>query len=470
MTVRAGVRLDAAVMVGAVAMLASVALTIGAPPTLWSAGLGVVAVVGLARDPRLGVLGAAMLAVLTIPHGRAADNHLPMVAGIPLRFQDGVILAAASQSIPRLRWPDLQPVVVRLALAWLAVGVVAAGIGVADGHAVRDIARDARWWLLVAFLPLAFWTQARRQTLLRGFLAGTTVYAALIVATAVLPPYDGGLKAREYDAGLLRLQFNNAPFVLAAAAWVAHDLVRRPTIRCGAWFALLAAAVLVSLTRASLLAFVAVLAVVVVVAAAAMLGATLRVRVRRAAAIATLLAALALPGVATLALTASPPEAGPAAAVHPFERLLFRDPTAAVESIARGRGTAYAEAARLIAGRPLVGQGMGALIDVDWSPPGSRPATPGKQPGVDNAWLTVAVKAGLVGAVVYGLLLAWPLVEARRRRRDRHRVRLAPAWLGILALTMTQAFATVGYGPLVIALLVAVPSLAPGRRPGGLLG
>ena len=36
---------------------------------------------------------------------------------------------------------------------------------------------------------------------------------------------------------------------------------------------------------------------------------------------------------------------------------------------------------------------------------------------------------------------------------------LVPAWLGILAMTMTQSFATTGYGPFVLGLLAVLPLL-----------
>lgn len=452
---------------GIAALAIAMALVVVAPATLLSVPLGFLAVAGLSRERRLGVLGAAALAVIAVPHGRAADSDLAMLAGLPWRFHDGVIAAAVVLALPRLRRPTLRPTAVRLSLLWLAIGAGALALGLAEGYPVRDIVRDLRWWLLYGFLAVAFWTATRRDTLLRAVLTGATLYAVLLVVTAVLPPFDGGLKshALAYDAGLLRLQFNNGAFVLFAAAWLVSGLVRQPSLRTGIWCALLISAVLLSVTRVSVL----VLAGVVVLTIAANIGRGLLGKgtaptIRRIPAMGALAVVIGATAVGGLLLVGSP---GMSSAVNPIQRILFLDPSAQVDAILRGRGATYVSAWERIVERPMVGHGLGALIEIGFSAGGSRPATPGMQPGVDNAYLTVATKAGVIGAYALTILFGWPLVEAIRRRRDRHRGQFALAWLAVLGLTVSQSFATVGYGPFVVAFLMAFMALRPvpsGRR------
>jgi hypothetical protein len=95
-------------------------------------------------------------------------------------------------------------------------------------------------------------------------------------------------------------------------------------------------------------------------------------------------------------------------------------------------------------------------------------STPDRLPNVDNAYLTAGMKGGVPAMVILGLLLAWPAVRGLRYLRGRNvRVWWLPAWVGILVLTMTQSFATTGYGPFLLGMLVIVfgsrPSL--GRAP-----
>jgi O-antigen ligase len=138
-----------------------------------------------------------------------------------------------------------------------------------------------------------------------------------------------------------------------------------------------------------------------------------------------------------------------------FDRLTFGGGTGA-DAIASGRLETYAEAISRTRTSPVIGLGMGALIDVDYEFGGDEFATPGKLPNVDNAYLTVGLKAGAVGIATLALLLLRPLAAWRRRRRDRLTHWLLPGWLGILGLTMTQSFATNGYSPFVLSLLIVV--------------
>jgi hypothetical protein len=57
--------------------------------------------------------------------------------------------------------------------------------------------------------------------------------------------------------------------------------------------------------------------------------------------------------------------------------------------------------------------------------------------------------------------MAWPLWMAFRRRRDRLAWWFVPGWLGVIALSVTQSFATSGYGPFGVSLLLVVLALRP---------
>jgi hypothetical protein len=98
---------------------------------------------------------------------------------------------------------------------------------------------------------------------------------------------------------------------------------------------------------------------------------------------------------------------------------------------------------------------MGATVVAEYSFGGEGFATPGRLPNVDNAYLTVGMKGGVPAMVVLAMLLAWPAHRALRYRRGRGtRLWWLPAWIGILALTLTQSFATTGYGPFLLGLLI----------------
>jgi O-antigen ligase len=360
---------------------------------------------------------------------------------------------------------------VRLALTWLAVGAVALAIGLAEGQAVRDIVRDVRWWLLYGLAAAAVWGGVRRGQVIRALLLGSTAYAVVVLLAAWLPPFESGLKDRAltYDWGLLRLQFSNNVLAVVAIAWVTRMMLRRPSPLVAAWLVVLAAAVLLSLTRMSIVTFLGVVGLTGVVAFALdRRRLSVPLLVRRSAAVAACIGAAAAVALASFIVGDRPSQPGrsdqgAAGFDNPVGRILFQDPNSGADAIRGGRLVTYEAAIRVIDDRPLIGSGLGTLVPVQFTFGGADPATPGMQPGVDNAPLTVALKSGLVGVLAFALLVAWPLVEIIRRRAARLRW-LAVAWIGVLGLMMTQAFASSGYGPFGIALLIALPALRPGRQ------
>jgi O-antigen ligase len=458
---------DRFVLAGAVSLAVTLVLTIVAPPTLLTVPLGFIAVVGLAREPRLGVLPAALLVILAVPYGRAADNGIPGIGGVPVRFHDAAVLAAFVMVLPRLRTQVVSPELVRAVLAWLTVGIFALGLGLGEAQPARDIVRDVRWWSLYAFALLAILAGVHRPPILRALLIGTSIYAAFLFVTAVLPDFPEGLKARAlaYDRGLLRLQFSNGVFVVFAATWVLQRLLRRPSWGRAAWFALLAGAVVLSLTRMSMFVLLGLSVLSLLVVIGGNLVSSHRESLRRGAIIFALVAVPTLVAVGAIAIGGSGAPAQPGSPQALLDRFLFRSASSGIDQITEGRFETYRSAIRIISQRALLGQGMGTLVEYGFTPGGARPSTPGKQPAVDNAYLTVAMKSGLIGLGAFVALLLWPLVEIRRRPRDRFARLFAIPWLGVLALTMTQSFATGGYSPFVLALLIAFLPLRPRPAP-----
>src|SRR4051812_2819774 len=373
-----------AVWAGALALLAAIALTITVQPTMLSVALGVVAVVGLSREPRLGVLPAALLALIAIPYGRAADNDLAELAGIPLRFQDGVVVAAGLLALPALRHVTWRTGISRLIGLFLLVGVGAVVIGLVEGNPWRDVLRDVRWWALYGFGLLALWGGVDRRAVVRGLLLGATVYATVLLLVTVLPAFAGGLESRAltYDWGRVRLQFSNSIFLIPAMAYVATRLTFRPNSRDAAWLGLLSVAIVLSITRMSIVFGIGTVGL-------AFVWATWRYRnalglgdvvIRGTLVVATLVVATVVAVGAILvgssvnvAFTPQGPGGPTDATGDVMGRILFQDPNSSVTAIEAGRFVTYRSAVSVIRQAPIIGSGLGTLVPIDFTFGGSRP-------------------------------------------------------------------------------------------------
>jgi O-antigen ligase len=466
---------SAPVLIGATALLAAMASTVALAPNLVNVALGVVAVAGLSREPRLGVLPAALLALIAVPYGRAADNDLADIAGIPLRFADGVVLAALALSLPALRHANLRAGIARLIAIFLAIGLVGLVIAVVEGNAARDILRDARWWALYGFGLLALWAGTDRRAIARGLLIGATLFSLVLLAVVLLPAFAGGLESRAltYDWGRLRLQFSNSVFLIPALAYVTTRLATRASPRDLLWLLLLATAIVVSVTRMSILAGLGTIGLAFVLAVwrhRRELGPWPVVRNGALVAVVLLASVAGALGIVAAGATVSPsPEDGGTGSTtgsgEIVDRILFQDPGSSVSAIEQGRFTTYRAALAVIDDAPLLGSGLGTLVPIKFTFGGSQPSTPGMQPGVDDAYLTVAMKTGVVGTLAFAAMMLWPLLVALRRGRDRLAWWYLPGWIGVLGLSLTQSFATTGYGPFGLALLLVLIELraAPPR-------
>jgi hypothetical protein len=492
------------------ALLAAAALTVVAlPPSALTLVLAFGAWLLLSRDRALGVLPAALVIVLALPYDRAADVGVLRVAGVPIRPQDVVLVAALAISLPHLRRIEWSGGI-RLVAVFLAIGVLALGIGILGGNEPRDILRDVRWWGLYAGALLLAGATRPHARVLRAVILGLAVFCALLIVAALLPPFAGGIKERAmaFDQGVLRFQFGPTAFLLIPIAYFGSRLARRGFSRPDvAWFSLFVVGLTLSLTRVTLGVLVVV---IILVAGLALWQGRPRWRSRlRAAtgAVAVLIVSVIVgfglneAGIRVAAMTdprlaspmpgstaasaapsatpsvslvptpsAAPASAGPATPVPtpsfpptgPMARVIT-DLTRVLAAVS-DRFEGYAGALELIRGSPLVGQGLGTLVDVDYTFGAGEFATEGKLPNVDNAYLTVGMKAGIVGIVAFTLLILTPL---RRLFGGANRRLLAfwlPAWLGLLALTLTQSFAVIGHSPFVIGLLIAALEGSPGRR------
>ncbi len=448
-------------------LIFAAALAVTMPPNAVTVISAAMATILLATDRRLGPLPAAALVALALPWGRGADTLTFEFAGLPVRPHDAALIVGIVAALPRLRrrWPPLTASLVFAALL-LALGVGALLTGVARGNDARDVVRDVRWWGLYGVIVLAAFGATTRPAILRGMMIGLTMLAVVVILAALLPLFDGGLKDQEltYDRGALRMQFGNSAYLLVSVAYVTAQLLRRRTWWRAGWLVLLLSAVVLSLTRTSILATGAVVGLCLIAYAVQARGrATPRHLLRSTGALALVgVAALAVGLVANIAGTpaqsAQDPSGGPAA---PIDRLLFRDPESDLGSLAIGRFPSYRAAAAVIIHDPITGAGLGSLTDVDYAYNAARAHTLRRAPSVDNAYLTVGLKTGVPGIVILAGLMVATLLAALRRLGPAA-AWFAPAWVGLAVLTMTQAFAVSLYGPFPLALLVAYPILQRG--------
>ena len=454
-------------MVGGAILIFTAAMVVAAPPNAVTVIAAAVATMLLAMDRRLGPLPAAALVALALPWGRGADTLTFEVAGLPVRPHDAVLMVGIIAALPRLRRrrPPMTPTLA-FAAAFLALGVGALLTGVALGNDARDIVRDVRWWGLYGVIVLAAFGATTRPAILRGLMIGMTIFAVTVILAALLPVFHGGLKDQEltYDRGALRMQFGNSAYLLVSVAYVAAQLLRRRTWWGAGWLLLLLSAVVLSLTRTSILATGAVVGLCLVVYAVQGRGhAVPRYMLRSTGALALLgVAALAVGLVANIAGTpGQSPQAPSGGGSAPIDRLLFREPESDLGSLEVGRFPSYRAAAAVIIRDPITGAGLGSLTDVDYAYNAARAHTLRRAPSVDNAYLTVGLKTGVPGIVVLaGLMLATFFAALRRLGPDA--AWFLPAWVGIAVLTMTQAFAVSFYGPFPLGLLIAYPILQRG--------
>jgi hypothetical protein len=471
---------------GWLALLLAAACVVLLPAGPAAVLLAGVATLGLAADRRLGWLPAGLLVTIALPYGRGADVTPWSVAGMPVRPPDLAIAIAMvgatlllirdrSRIRERLSVPGARAFVVASTIL-LGVGVVALGLGLLADHALRDVLRDVRWWGLYVAGALVVLGGTSRAALQRGLLLGATALAVVVLATAVGPAIESGLKfsALTYDRGTLRMQFGNSIFLVPAVAYAVDATLRRPGAWRIGWLALLFAAQVLTLTRTSVLV-TGVVALLVglthLFSGRLSLGRLVDWRTAAAAVLALAVGFTGAIGISEYGTPSTWTVAGsdkPSTPENPLDRITFGDEqsgiTVIIGSVASGgRFATYLNALRVIVETPLQGSGFGQLVDVRFAYNQSRAYTIGKQPGVDNAYLTVALKAGAIGVAAFGAFLLLPLVAALRRWRRVPGGWYLAGWLGILVLTITQSFAVGGYGPFGVALLAALPFMGYAR-------
>ncbi|MGH2384352.1 MAG: hypothetical protein ACRDGB_04790, partial [Candidatus Limnocylindria bacterium] len=485
----------AAIISGYALLLATLANVLFFPNgwlPIWLAG-GATAL--LSFDRKLGPIGAALMVMLAMPVGRGSEVGLPRILGdVPVRAHDLVPMLGMVLAVPavvrnlrgpaRLRWDAVVPVAV-----FAAVGVMALAIGLLGDQAMRDIVRDARWWAFYGVGLIALLAGIPRSTIIRALIWGMTIYCAVILIGLLMPLFHGGLKygAYAYDPRM-RLHYGQAVFLLVAIPFVVDRVVRRPTVPLMALLALLAAGIAVTLTRTLLAGVVSVGLLTAAWTAFTIVRPALpgRPSLVRAMALRVASAALAvLVGIsggfavyqagvriwtpdwaysaeAGVTRSGAPTDSRP---VRPSLGRVFEDTAnAGFDAQAGGRLASYAEAFSDTAESPVVGHGMGQLARISWAWGGFRASTPGSQPGVDNAYLTVGLKAGAVGVAAFAAMFLWSLRLSLRRSLRRLQTWFVPAWLAILGLTLIQSFAVSGYAPFALSLLAILPALSPRRN------
>lgn len=492
-------------LLGIALLLVTAASVIVLPPGWPTIVLAVLAWGALARDDRLGGLLAGTAVILALPYDRAADVGVMRFAGFPVRPHDlvaGLALLTALPALRRIRW---SPAVVLLA-AFLAVGLIALAVGLLNGQALRDIFRDTRWWGLYAGGLFLAGQRRPPQDALRAVLIGLSVFAVLALAATVLPAFDGGIKGRAmaFDGGVLRMQFGPSAFLMIPIAYWTYRVVmkRRALLGVGALAGFVVAAGLtvtrVTLVVAPLVALGAALlalarsrwtataaaravvaGVIVVVALALAIGInTVGVRIGPPAAPTPSVAAEvpppapgSVPPGTPPPLTPTPIPTAPIPSVAPQDPLVRFFPGLDIFMATTGaRFESYVDALALINTSPLVGHGLGTLVDISYGFETVIFDTPGKLPSVDDAYLTVGMKAGLLGILSYLALVLWPAWWLARVASRRVAAFLLPAWLGVLLLTLTQSFAVIGYSPFVLGILIVAFDRYPSRPAAGRLG
>ena len=459
-------------VLGGAALVATAALVITGPPSVMTIVAASLATALLALDPRLGPLPAAALVMLALPWGRGADTLTFEVRGLPIRPHDAVAAIGILAALPVLwhRRPARSPTLF-VTLGLMALGGLALVVGVVLGNNARDIVRDARWWAFYSVILLALFGAGTRPTIARATLLGMTTFAAVVVVATILPAFPGGLTDQElaYDRGTLRMQFGNSAFLIVAVAYVTWSLLRRATWPRASWLVLLLTAVVLSLTRTSILTAGGVVGLCIVLDAARRLRARAVVRAFRPIGVIAIAGVLAL-GTGVVLNVFGTPVSGSTSPSGPstvgggsqqIGRLLFQEPSSGLGSLEQGRFPSYRAAAAVIRAHPLTGAGLGSLTDVDYAYSAARAHTLKRSPAVDDAYLTVGLKAGIPGIVVFAALMLATLLAAIRRG-GRVAMWFVPAWIGLLVLSVTQAYAVTFYGPFVLALLIAYPVLQRG--------
>ncbi|MGI8998115.1 MAG: hypothetical protein ACR2GO_00165, partial [Candidatus Limnocylindria bacterium] len=441
----------------------------------------------LSVDRRLGPLPAAMLVMLALPVGRGAEVGLALIGDVPIRPHDAAALVGAALVLPgalaAVRRPArlLNPMSIPFTV-FLLVGVAALVLGMLDANALRDVVRDTRWWSLYAIGLLAILTRTTPDGIVRALVWGMTLYATVILTAMLLPAFPAGLKlgAYLYD-DRMRLHYGQAILLLPLASFAATRALRRP-IPWVAVLGLAAAAASITLTRALMAAVVGVVVLAVVWSLLRAHRARRSERSRPATVrtfgprVAAVLLALAVglgggvgaytSGIRIWIGTDSNGDVGPTTdrpVVDASERIGGQEGSD-LGSQAIGRLPSYARAFVETSGSPLLGNGIGQLTFVSWTRGEYAGHTRNAQPGVDNAFLTVGLKAGALGIAAFAVLVLWPLRQFLAVPRRRLWAWYLPAWLGILGLSLIESFAVSGYTPFTLSMLIALPLLDRNRR------
>lgn len=396
-----------------------------------------------------------------VPHGNLGDLWFRRNLGVPVHPIDLLFWFALGTWL--LAWLrdrfDLRRFAGHMSLAPPMLAVlfsimVALFVGVVNGHEVWDLFRDARNAALWLMLPIAWVelsTERRIRTALGVITAGTLLYAAAITVVSFLPDTQWPRSViLDHWRGSARIYFHNHFVFLTVLPLVTTYAIAGHRFSARMWRALPAPMIVwatwASMTR-SLIVLVPAMACFAVLALSVMHRE--RGRIRRP--VSVMIAALLAFGIGWKAIETMRPSSvpdGDSAVARRFSAL-GSDPTEKDVSL-KGRVQSYHLAFEQGGESPTYGHGLGTLLRVPWANQLGGPGntrTKGFQPAVDNAPLTVLVKAGALGLVASAWLLlcvVWLQLSAILRARgalDRLwiPVALLSGTLGILAISQLQA-------------------------------
>lgn len=400
--------------------------------------------------------------VALVPHGNLGDLWFRKKLGVPLHPIDllywGSLAAWFGRwALERFRLDRLRG---HMSLAPPILAVVFAitlsvFVGVVNGHATWDLFRDLRNAALWLMLPVAWVelsTERRIRAALGVIVAGSLLYAvaACVVSTLTDTTWPRSV-ILDHWRGSARIYFHNhfvfvtvlplvTGYAIAGRSLASRFLRAAPA-------PLLIWATWVSITRSLI-----VLVPAVALLTAGVLVLTSRNRGRWWRPVSAMVAAVVVAAVGYQAIETARPRPAVTVADSDVARrfsALSSDPTKKDVSL-KGRVRSYRFAFEDAAVSPTFGHGMGALLRVPWANqlggPGST-RKKGYQPAVDNAPLTVLVKAGALGFLAAAwLLLAILWLQARAIFAARGAVErlwipsaLLAGTLGMIAVSQLQA-------------------------------
>lgn len=345
---------------------------------------------------KLKVTDSLMLWFVLCTAAYSKDFAYMKVPDVPIYITDVMLvwMLAGTFLWPRLRIPKLRSGVMRALLPFLLLGLIGCARGISMRMAYVDILRD---FSIVVYACFMLWSMfAERRKALPGQFCLMLICGALISTVVGACWYFAQPDMRRY----INYVYVPMAFVVVVTAVVHRRLkltVGVPLLMFLGW------GLIISNTRSTYVALAATLAAMV----AAGLG-TLRWK----EIVKPLLIAVVVISIAITTMLQS--REGARFMDRVTEQLVSVVAHTSEDDNAQWRLLAWAEALRRFVANPVMGEGFGVPLTFEGSDADSKP---------HNIYITILYKMGLVGAVVFTVLLAFPVLGAWRvvRRYRGHR-------------------------------------------------